>query len=627
MRALDSGFVPVSFSVGLLTQHAPSRNSAEEFMPDSTADTFYRRSGQVVQIPEATEVISTSVLIVGGGPIGLALAADLGRRGVDSLLIERRHDKVGTAKMLEVGPRTMEFCRRLGIADQVRNWGFPFHYNLDTVFVTNLDSPEIGRVRNPSLGTYSASRFSPERARPCPQTWFDPILQRCARSYATNSFRYETELETFVQDADAVLATVRDRNSGRRYSIRASYLVGCDGSDSTTRELLGIQLRGRKQIDLTINVYLRIPDFLSLHHTKQALRYVFVGPEGTWSFLTMIDGKDLYRLQILGLDKDTVGNVNVDAMVRRCFGRPVHYQLEETIVWARKMTIADRFMDGRVFLAGDSCHAHPPNGGLGMNTGLQDSFDLSWKLAAVLQGWGAPGLLDSYEYERRPASSRATEVSLLNYGRLMDRSAHPDIEAATAAGNAARYQIGEQLTKANEKSWQPPGVHLGYIYDPSPIVVPDGTPRAEDDTHGYVPTTYPGARAPHVWLATDLSILDLFGDGFVLLRFDDSATGVLEEAARRRGVPLVVRTIVNSEAAALYERPLVLVRPDGHVAWRGYALPENCLELIDVARGAGPRVAACWGSTQSPREGARSTVVASIPQTARRDADTRRRMP
>ena len=472
-------------------------------MSESSSETSERWSGQVLQMLDNGEPVSTSVLIVGGGPIGLALAADLGRRGINTLLIERRHDKVGTPKMLEVGTRTMEFCRRLGIADEVRNWGFPYHYNLDTVFVTNLDSPEIGRVRNPSLGTYSASRFSPERARPCPQTWFDPIFQRCAQSYPTNEFRYETELETFVQDADAVLATVRDRKSGQRYAIRASYLVGCDGSDSTTRHLLGIQVRGRKQIDLTINAYLRIPDFFSLHHTKQALRYVFVGPEGTWSFLTMIDGKDLYRLQMLGLDKDTISKVSVDAMVRRCFGRPIYYQLEETVVWARKMTIADRFMDGRVFLAGDSCHAHPPNGGLGMNTGLQNSFDLSWKLAAVLQGWGASGLLESYEYERRPASSRATEVSLLNYGRLMDSSDHVDIEAQSEAGNAARYQIGQQLARANEKSWQPPGVHLGYIYDPSPIVAPDGTPRPEDDTFGYVPTHLPGpARRTSGWQLT-----------------------------------------------------------------------------------------------------------------------------
>jgi 2-polyprenyl-6-methoxyphenol hydroxylase-like FAD-dependent oxidoreductase len=558
---------------------------------------------------------STSVLIVGGGPIGLALAADLGRRGVDTILIERRPNKLASARMLEVGARTMEFCRRLGIAEEVRNWGFPTHYNLDTVFVTNLEGHEIGRVRSASLSTRFSSQYSPERARPCPQTWFDPILQKCARSFESNELRYETELETFVQDDDAVLATVRCRKTGTRQKIRAAYLVGCDGSESTTRELLGVQLRGRKQVDLTVNVYLRIPEFLSLHHTKQALRYVFVGPEGTWSFLTMIDGKDLYRLQILGLDQSNVDKIDVGAMVKRCFGRSVFYILEDTISWTRKMTIADRFMDGRVFLAGDACHAHPPNGGLGMNTGLQDSFDLSWKLAAVLKGWGDQALLDSYECERRPASSRATEVSLLNYGRLMNQSSNPDIDAPTEAGDKARREVGGRLVRENEKAWQPPGVHLGYVYDPSPIVVPDGTPRPADDTHGYTPTTYPGARAPHFWLRTDVSTLDLFGGGFVLMKFEDVDTAELEEAAKLRRVPLEVHYVANEKVASLYERLLVLVRPDGHVAWRGDALPNNCLDLIDTVRGAGARIIACRGTTRSTTEVTRPTLVSTFGRT------------
>jgi 2-polyprenyl-6-methoxyphenol hydroxylase-like FAD-dependent oxidoreductase len=547
-------------------------------------------------------------LIVGGGPIGLALAADLGRLGIQTLLIDRRADKLGSARMLEVGVRTMEFCRRLGVSDEMRSWGFPKQFNLDSVFVTHLDGYELGRLRTPSLGTYSASRYSPERTQPCPQTWFDPIVQRRARSFATNELRYETELESFVQDEEAVLAAVVDRRSGRRYRIRASYLVGCDGSESAVRQLLGIEVRGRKHIDVTMNVYLRIPDFLSLHRTKQAWRYVFVGPEGTWSFLTLIDGNDLFRLQFPGLDDEALRKVDVDAMVRRCFGRAVYYTIEDKIVWVRKMTIADRFMDGRVFLAGDAAHAHPPNGGLGMNTGLQDSFDLSWKLSAVLKGWGGRHLLDSYEFERRPASSRATEVSLLNYSRLSEGSRDPDIEAPNAAGDAARRRVGERLMRQNERSWQTIGVHLGYIYDPSPIVVPDGTPRRADDTHGYIPTTFPGARAPHIWLRTDLSTLDLFGEGFVLLKFQDLDTRPMEEAARERKVPLAVHDIPSPEAAKLYELPLVLVRPDGHVAWRGHSLPESCLDIIDTVRGAGPVVAARRGSTRA-HEAPKPTLV------------------
>jgi hypothetical protein len=300
-------------------------------------------------------------------------------------------------------------------------------------------------------------------------------------------------------------------------------------------------------------------------------------------------------------------------MVRRCFGRGVYYTIEDKIVWTRKMTIADRFMDGRVFLAGDACHAHPPNGGLGMNTGLQDSFDLSWKLAAVLKGWGGRHLLDSYEYERRPASSRATEVSLLNYSRLSEGSRDADIEAPTPAGDAARRRVGERLLRQNERSWKTIGVHLGYIYHPSPIVVPDGAPRPADDTHGYVPTTFPGARAPHIWLRTDFSTLDLFGDGFVLLKFDEVDTRPMEEAAALRGVPLRVHYLPSPEAAKLYEKRFVLVRPDGHVGWRGDALPENCLAVVDTVRGAGALIGGARGSTRLT-EPSKPTLV---PQQAR----------
>ncbi len=541
---------------------------------------------------ERASITETPVLIAGGGPIGLALAADLGRRGIKTLLVERNQNKLGPAKMLEVSVRTLEFCRSLGVIDQVRNWGFPFDYPLDNAFVTDMQGYEIGRLKAPSLGQRRDSDFSPERGMMCPQTWFDPILQNCARSFPHVTIRHQVKLEAFTQDPDGVTATLRNQNTGVAEAVRARYLVGCDGFDSRVRELLGIEVRGERHIDWSMNVYLRIPDFFSHHDKKPAVRYVFVGPEGTWSFISLVDGKDLWRLQFVGVDKDKLESLDVAALVRRAMGRELTYTIEDKTLWVRKRTVADRFMDGRVFLAGDSAHAHPPNGGLGMNTGLQDAFDLGWKLAAVLQGWGEPALLESYDPERRPASARAAEVSLQNYRRLISAGQQAEIYADTPAGEAARKTIGERLVEENRKSWQPTGVHLGYIYHPSPVIVPDGTEKPADDTFGYEPTTFPGARAPHVWLAPDKSMLDLFGHGFVLLKFGDVPTGGIEAAAAKRGVPLSVHRIDNHEAAALYARALVLVRPDGHVAWRGDGEPEAPLAVIDTVRGAGPRIAA-----------------------------------
>lgn len=568
-------------------------------------------AGRIIDAPGC----DTAVLIAGGGPVGLALAADLGRFGVRTLLVEKRPDKLGPAKMIEVGVRTMEFCRRLGIAEDVRNWGFPLDHSLDSVFITNFLGYELGRVTRPSLREERSSAYSPERSMPCPQTWFDPILQRRARSFSTNTLRYEVELQQLEQDDSGVTVTVYDLAAKRTERIRAAYVVGCDGFQSTVRELIGVEIRGRRHVDWTMNVYLRIPAFPSLHRIAPAFRYVFVGPEGSWSFLTMIDGKDLFRLQLFGVDADAVEKTNVDAILARCFGQPIPYVVEEKTLWVRKMTIADRFMDGRIFLAGDAAHAHPPSGGLGMNTGIQDAFDLSWKLAAVLDGWGGRHLLDSYDYERRPASSRATEVSLLNYYRLTGGSQSPVIEEDTEAGRAARRRIGEHLVHENEKSWNPPGVHLGYIYNPSPIVVPDGTKRPPDDTVDYVPTAYPGARAPHAWLGPATSTLDLFGETFVLLNFGGSPTAGIESAARDRRVPFRVHRLFNDEAAALYGSPLVLVRPDGHVAWRGEELPRDLFGLLDTVRGAGPRIAACRAPLAPP-------LAAPIPSTSRAQTRT-----
>ncbi|HLI22846.1 MAG TPA: FAD-dependent monooxygenase, partial [Stellaceae bacterium] len=427
---------------------------------------------------------------------------------------------------------------------------------------------------------------------PCPQTWFDPILQDYARSFPQIALRHETKLESFVQDEDGVTAMLLDSKSGARETVRCSYLVGCDGFASTVRALLGIEVRGEKHIDWSMTIYIRVKDLARYHDKEQAFRYVFVGPEGTWSFLTAVDGKDLWRLQLVGLNAAKLEETDVSALFRRGMGRDVPHTIEDKTLWVRKRTVADRFSDGRVFIAGDAAHAHPPNGGLGMNTGIQDAFDLGWKLAARLQGWGGANLLASYDHERRPASARAAEMSLSNYRRLVSATRHDEIAAPTPEGEAIRKKVGRRLVEENEKSWQPVGVHLGYIYDPSPIVVPDGTAKPADDTVGYRPTSFPGARAPHVWLAPGNSILDLFGNGFVLLDFAGRPTAALEEAAARRGVPLTVERIRSPEAAALYERPLVLVRPDGHVAWRGDAVPDDALALIDTVRGAGPLIAA-----------------------------------
>lgn len=536
--------------------------------------------------------LAVPVLIVGGGPIGLALAADLGKRGIAVRLVEAGPDTVGSAKMIVVSVRTMEFVRQLGIADQVRDWGFPLDLPLDSVFCTALTGHELGRVVTPPLSVQADSDFSPERERPCPQTWFDPILKRFVATIPHVEVTYDCRLETFEQDEAGVTALLRHAD-GRVETLRAGYLVGCDGYGSTVRDLLGIELRGNKFLDRSMSLYVRSAAFWQVHDLGPAYRYVVVGEAGPWAVLTTIDGRDLWRVQLIGVETWNLTRDQQEDAIRRIVGVDAPFTIEDTSTWVRKMTVADRFSDGRVFLAGDAAHAHPPNGGLGMNTGIQDAFDLGWKLAAMVQGWGGAHLLDSYDIERRPASARAAEESLRNYRRLTAQPPEKHLLDNGPAGQEARARLGAALVAENEKAWHPTGVHLGYSYDPSPIVVPDGTPRLKDDPVTYVPNARPGARAPHVELSDGRSILDLFGEGFVLLDFGARPDPATVLAASVNRLPLEIVQIADAGARKLYAAGMALVRPDGHVAWRGDdAPPEGWVALFDTVRGAGPFIAA-----------------------------------
>jgi hypothetical protein len=238
-------------------------------------------------------------------------------------------------------------------------------------------------------------------------------------------------------------------------------------------------------------------------------------------------------------------------------------------------------------MAGDAVHMLSPTGAFGMNTGIQDAVDLSWKLAAVLQGWGGPHLLASYDAERRPIGHRNVREAAANFRRMTSPRPGPLILDQTSEGDTFRQRLGAEFTEIMRHEWFTLGVHLGYRYADSPICWPDGPPPP-DEPNRYVPSTCPGCRAPHVWLGSNRSTLDLFGRAFALLGFGADATDIetLMAAARTRGVPLTFTAIDHAEAAALYERKLVLVRPDGHVAWRGDRAPEAALAVIDRIRGA-----------------------------------------
>lgn len=562
--------------------------------------------------------IETSVLIVGAGPTGLALALDLGWRGLDCVVIDEQDGEISLPRAATTTARTMEFCRRWGIADDVAQAGFPQDYQLDIVYCTSLSGHLLEREVIPALAHRRPPPFSPVERSRCPQKFFNPVLARAAARYPGVELRYFSKLERFEQIGDYVIADVRALPARAAYSftgedlgqkvqlgvhhtppslqdrdivrVKARYLVACDGVDSGIRTALDIPFEGEPKLNYTLSLLFRCPWLQKYHDKGEAERYMLIGPEGVWGNLTVVDGREEWRLSLTGFnEKINLDALDKEALVRRALGSDdIPFDIMGFSTWRRREVVARDMRQGRVFLAGDSAHSMSPTGGFGMNTCLQDVVDLGWKLEGVLRGWAPESLLDTYQVERKPVAYRIAKAATalfkpwlleLDYSQVLDDSDE---------GEENRRRIGATLKREMYAEWATWGTAFGYRYDESPICVPDGTPAPPDDPVYYLQCARPGSRAPHAWLSDGRSTLDLFGRGFVLLRFnsDNSGAESIQEAAASKGVPLKIVDITEPEVAAWYEKQLVLVRPDGHVAWRADHAPESALDLIDTVRGA-----------------------------------------
>src|SRR5215216_3121588 len=533
------------------------------------------------------------VLIVGGGPVGLALAGDLGWRGVRCLLIEQSDGSIYQPRQDLVGIRTMEFCRRWGLVPAVEASPYPRDVRQDNIYVTSLAGYELGRERFPSMGVEKPPAVSPQKRERCPQNMFDPILRAFAASHPTIELRYRTRLLSLTQDADRITAEVEDLARDRRYTIPARFIAGCDGARSLVRETLGIAMSGTPALTYTTNVIFRCPHLVSLHDKGQAYRFIILGPEGTWATIVAINGRDQWRFSIIrGPEQRELSKDEIHAAIRRAVGIDFDYEILTVLPWVRRELVADHYRNGRGFILGDAAHAMSPTGGFGMNTGIGDAVDLSWKLAAVLAGWGGPALLDSFEAERRPVGARNVAEASRNLRRMLSPGPNPDLLDESEQGARTRERLGREFSALMRHEWFTLGVHLGYRYESSPICWPDGTSAPPDDPKVYVPTARTGSRAPHLWLADGRSTLDLFGRSFTLLGLgvDAPDAAPLIEAAGQRGLPMRFVPLDEPQVLELYERRLVLVRPDGHVAWRDDSAPADPLAVIDRVRGA-PRAA------------------------------------
>jgi 2-polyprenyl-6-methoxyphenol hydroxylase-like FAD-dependent oxidoreductase len=542
--------------------------------------------------------IETSVVVVGAGPVGLTLAADLGLRGVDVTVLEvRPAGQPPSVKCNHVSSRSMEAFRRLGVAERVREAGLPADHPIDATFGPSVVAPEQARIAIPSRADRARGVRSPDADWPTPepphrinQIYLEPILFDHVRSADEVTILNRTEFVAFEQDDDGVTVRAIDVESCEPLALTARYLIGCDGPASTVRKAIAAQLSGTPDLGSWLSTFIRAPDLTARLQRPAAWMALSWGGRRDGAAIA-IDGAELWLVHAILEPGETHAGTDRDRAIRDVLGvdGDFRYDVLGTEDWVARRLVADRFRRGRAFIAGDAAHLWIPVAGYGMNAGIADATDLAWQLAGVLAGWGGPGLLDAYERERRPITEQVSRFAM-DLGRQLDATRKvepPDPADTSAAAEQARAEHAAAIVATNTPQFFCAGLNFGYFYDDSPVIAHDGATPPPYSMGEYQPSTVPGCRIPHVTLRDGQPLCDALGGEWALLRIGLAADPEpLLAAAAHRGMPMQLLDLTADEAAGLYDHALVLSRPDGHVAWRDDVAPADPLAVIDRVRGA-----------------------------------------
>ncbi len=547
------------------------------------------------------EDLNADVLIVGAGPVGLTLAMDLAGRGVQVVIVEtRRYAEPPNVKCNHVAARTMEQFRRLGVAQKLRDAGLPADYPNDVVFRTTLTGLELTRIPIPCRRDRYTETEGPDAWWPTPepphrinQLFLEPILLEHAAALDGVTLLNRTEVTGFAQDAEGVVAEARDLDSGALRRIRARYMVGCDGGRSMVRKQIGAAFEGTAVIQRVQSTYIRAPQLMAMVPGKPAWSCYAMNPRRCGTVFT-IDGHDTWLVHNhLNADEPEFDSVDRDQAIRDILGvgPDFEYEVISREDWVGRRLVSNRFRNGRVFLAGDAAHIWMPYAGFGMNAGIADAINLSWLLAARLQGWAEETILDAYEAERQPITEQVSRFAMNHALQMikMKRAVPGDIEKPGPEGDALRADVGAGAYALNVQQFCCGGLNFGYYYDGSPIIAPDGEAPPAYTMDSFTGSTVPGCRAPHFWLRDGRSLYDAFSPGYTLLRFDKAVpVAALVDAAAARRVPLTVLDVEADAVPPAYRHALVLCRADQHVVWRGDAVAQDASGLVERLRGAVP---------------------------------------